>query len=252
MGLFQSFHPDSPAIVNPTDSVSPLPGFPQRVIVTYSRHKHAAMLDGRAARPLTVINTSAMAMPVVAVEEAGEPIATLLCSIGAPDAAGVLEELIALGGRRFLYYGSCGVLDHDILAGHIAVPTHAYRDEGVSYHYLPPDDYIKIPTADTLCSLLDELGVPHHRTRTWTTDAIYRETRRNLARRRAEGCRVVEMECAATAAVAAFRDVAFYQFVYGADSLAGPTWDRRTLNEAEHDDHHQIAGLALQLAARLP
>ena len=162
-----------------------------------------------------------------------------------------MEEVVALGARRFLFFGSCGVLDSDILTGHIAIPTAARRDEGTSYHYLPPASYIDIPSASHLASILDELGVPHHATRTWTTDAMYRETIANVEKRRAEGCRVVEMECASTAAVARHRGVEFYQFLHGSDSLAEAEWDPRDLLETDNDIDGAAVDLAIRIAARL-
>src|SRR3954463_5348363 len=58
--------------------------------------------------------------------------------VGAPLAAAMLEEAIALGCRKFVACGGAGVLDRSIALGHLVVPTAAIRDEGTSYHYLPP------------------------------------------------------------------------------------------------------------------
>ena len=99
--------------------------------------------------------------------------------------------------------------------------------------------------------LLRELDVPYHLTRTWTTDAIYRETRDNMLKRKEEGCRVVEMECASTAAVAMYRGVEFYQYLYGADSLAGDEWDPRDLVEGHDEAGGAIVDLAFRIAERL-
>jgi uridine phosphorylase len=63
--------------------------------------------------------------------------------------------------------------------------------------------------------------------RTWTTDAPYRETPAQVARRRAEGCRAVEMEAAALFAVAAFRGVRFGQLLYAGDDVSGDEWRHR-------------------------
>lgn len=49
---------------------------------------------------------------------------------------------------------------------------------------------------------------------------IFRETKEKVAYRKAEGCSVVEMECSALAACAAFRDVIWGMILYTADSLA--------------------------------
>ena len=53
-------------------------------------------------------------------------------------AAGLLEEMIAWGCRKFIACGGCGVLAQEIAVGHLILVTSAVRDEGVSYHYLPP------------------------------------------------------------------------------------------------------------------
>lgn len=120
-----------------------------------------------------------------------------------------------------LYFGACGSLDQSITGGHLLIPTAAYRDEGTSHHYAPPGDYLDIPSASRLAAVLDEIKVPYLRTRTWTTDAFYRETRRNMEARRAEGCAAVEMECASVMAVAQFRKAEVHQFLYAADCLDG-------------------------------
>jgi len=63
--------------------------------------------------------------------------------------------------------------------------------------------------------------------KTWTTDAIYRETKTKIERRRAEGCLTAEMEAASFFAVAQFRNVAFAQMLYGGDDVSGENWDSR-------------------------
>jgi purine-nucleoside phosphorylase len=63
--------------------------------------------------------------------------------------------------------------------------------------------------------------------KTWTTDAIYRETPEKIALRRSEGCIAVEMEAAAFFAVAQFRGAQMGQILYGGDDVGGETWDGR-------------------------
>lgn len=149
--------------------------------------------------------------------------------VGAPMASGVLEEAIAFGCRKFIACGGCGVLQKDIAVGHIIVVSSAIRDEGTSYHYLPPDREV---TADeravsALVKMLDSRGIPYQAGKTWTTDAPYRETLKKITRRREEGCLTVEMESAAMIAVARFRNVIFGQALYGGDDLSGAEWDNR-------------------------
>ena len=149
--------------------------------------------------------------------------------VGAPIAAGLLEEAIAFGCRKFIACGGCGVLEKEIAVGHLMVVSGAVRDEGVSYHYLSPAREVAANPqgVEALTSTLATRGVPFRVGKTWTTDAPYRETANKIARRRAEGCLTVEMESAAFIAVAQFRSAIFGQVLYGGDDLSGVEWDSR-------------------------
>ena len=149
--------------------------------------------------------------------------ALCLCEapMGAPVAASVMEFLIAAGSRRIVAAGSCGALV-DLPENAFVLPRRALRDEGTSCHYQPAGRWIGLDAGmqARIARVLAAEGLPFTETDTWTTDAIGRETFGKVARRRDEGCGVVEMECAALAAVAQFRGVEFGQFLYTADSLA--------------------------------
>lgn len=149
--------------------------------------------------------------------------------VGAPVSAGLLEEAIAFGCRKFIACGGCGVLEKDIAVGHIIVVSSAVRDEGVSYHYLPPGREVSANEigVNALVQTLTSQGIPYRVGKTWTTDAPYRETIGKIARRKEEGCITVEMESAALIAVAQFRKVLFGQALYGGDDLSGTEWDNR-------------------------
>ena len=64
--------------------------------------------------------------------------------IGAPLAAGLMDEAIAHGYCKFVACGGAGVLDRDIQAGKLVIPCSAVRDEGTSYHYVEPSREIDI------------------------------------------------------------------------------------------------------------
>lgn len=251
MTIEQSFDDSSVEVLRATDLVARIPDFPETVICTYTRKVFNVLLANHAAVEVQRIYTSSVVVTVYVIEHAGKRFGLYMSLIGAAASAALMEELIAMGGRRFLFFGSCGVLDHAIDDAHIVVPTAAWRDEGVSYHYLPAADEIEIETAARLSAILTDLGVDHHTTKAWTTDAIYRETRSNVIRRREAGCGVVEMECAATAAVARLREVEFWQFVFAADSLAGDEWDPRSLATMPQDQRAALADLAVQIASRI-
>jgi uridine phosphorylase len=159
----------------------------------------------------------------------GRRLTLLHPGVGAPMAAAMLEEAIALGCRKFVACGGAGVLDRSIALGHLIVPTAAIRDEGTSYHYLAPGRVVEpSPEAVTyLEATLQRRGAPYLTGKTWTTDALYRETAAKVSRRKQEGCLTVEMEAAALFAVARFRGVILGQILYGGDDVSGVEWDSR-------------------------
>ncbi len=140
---------------------------------------------------------------------------------GAPAAVSFMDWLIAYGVKRVVSAGSCGALI-DLPENAIVLPRRALRDEGTSYHYMPPArwSYLDSGMQRRIADVLEAEGIPYTECDTWSTDAIFRETVDKLRRSRAEGCGVVDMECAALAACADFRCVEFGQFLYTADSLA--------------------------------
>jgi len=114
--------------------------------------------------------------------------------------------------------------------GQLIVVSGAIRDEGVSYHYLPPDREVSANQSgvEALVKTLNSHGVPYRVGKTWTTDAPYRETPNKITRRKEQGCLTVETESAALMAVAQFRRVIFGQALYGGDDLSGTEWDNRS------------------------
>jgi uridine phosphorylase len=167
--------------------------------------------------------------PIYEVTLRGHRLAVVHPGVGAPLAAGFLEELIARGCRTFVACGGAGVLVPGVALGHAIVPTSALRDEGTSYHYLEAGRWA-YPSGQAVAAIEESLSdhqVPYVTGASWTTDAVYRETRSKIERRVAEGCITVEMEAAAFFAVAAFRGVTFGQLLYAGDDLSGEAWDER-------------------------
>ncbi|GAP09295.1 uridine phosphorylase [Bellilinea caldifistulae] len=190
--------------------------------------------------------------PLYILEENGQNLLVAHPGVGAPLSAGFLEEIIALGVNRFIAAGGCGVIDHSINAGHPLILTGAVRDEGVSYHYLPPGREVSASPAAVaaLQAALKSAGMPYTLAKAWTTDGIYRETVNRRATRLAEGCQVVEMEAAAFFAVAQFRGVTFGELVYGGDLVVPEGWDSRAWHKRA-DDRERIFWLAVQACLHL-
>lgn len=252
MSLFDTFDPDSEEIVKfeLQRSFQPTAEFPETVIMTFKEETFRVL---EHICPTKVIATlrEGRDIPVYRLDWNGRSIGIFQTLIGGAGTAGLLEEALAMGAKKVLLYGACGVLDSALTAGHFILPTQAYRDEGTSYHYMPVSDYVDIPTAERLGEIFDELHLPYVKGRVWTTDAFYRETRNNMEKRKADGCIAVDMECASAMAVGQFRGVPVYQFLYAEDSLDGGTWDSRTMGAVPASDYEKYLRVALEAASRL-
>ena len=173
--------------------------------------------------------------PLYEIDVEGQRLAVMHPGVGAPLAAALLDEVIARGCRKFVACGAAGVLDPDLCVGHIIVPSSAIRDEGTSYHYLPPAR--EVAAGHEGVAAIEQVLTQHQCDyivgKTWTTDAIYRETRAKVELRKAEGCLTVEMEAAAFFAVAQFRNVVFAQMLYAGDDVSGVEWDNRRWQERD-------------------
>jgi uridine phosphorylase len=190
--------------------------------------------------------------PIYRLEHAGQRLLVIHPGVGAALAAGFTEELIAIGVRQFIACGGCGVLDKDIAVGYPVILTSAVRDEGTSYHYLPPSREAH-PSAQAVAALeqaCQQAGQPYRLGKAWTTDGLYRETTARRARRQAEGCSVVEMEAAAFFAVAQFRRVTFGQVVYGGDLVVPEGWDKRAWIDRT-TDRQRLFWLAVEACINL-
>lgn len=190
--------------------------------------------------------------PVYEMEVEGRRLVVMHPNVGAPVAAGFMDEGIALGCRKFIAVGGCGVLDAEIGLGHVVIPLTAVRDEGTSYHYLAAgaEVFASETAVAAIKATLDHHHLPYVTGKTWTTDAFYRETRKMVTQRQAEGCITVEMETAAFFAVAQFRQVTFGQILYGGDDLTGDEWNGRNWHKLS-STREKLFWLAVEACLRL-
>ncbi|MDP3882123.1 MAG: nucleoside phosphorylase [Nanoarchaeota archaeon] len=144
-----------------------------------------------------------------------------MTGIGAPNAATVIEELIALGGKTFINVGTAGGLNHE----GVFLCDKAIRDEGTSYHYLPhgeevfPDNKL----TEKLGKCIRKQGLEYFKGTTWTIDAPYRETRVEVEHYVKQGVATVEMEASALFAVAKVRKAKIASAFVVSD-LLGKKW----------------------------
>ena len=222
------FDPDVEAFIDPRRTIKAI-DIPERCVVCFFQEVIADLKRAGRLRRIACQRSEIGEHPVYALELHGQPLAVFHPGVGAPLAAALLEEVIGLGCRTFIACGGAGSLDKRVAFGYPIIPHVAVRDEGTSYHYLPPSREVSASPAGVaaLEQVLESHGLDYLVAKTWTTDGFYRETPARIQRRRAEGCVTVEMEAAACFAVAQFRGVTFAHLLYGGDDLSGHTWDSR-------------------------
>jgi uridine phosphorylase len=222
------FDPTPDAILEPRLLYEPIEGL-ERCVFCFFPEVVAKVCGNGNAKVIATQRTEIGEHPLYEIEMDGKRLSVFHPGVGAPLAAGFLEEIIARGCRKFIACGGAGVLDREIAVGRVIVPTVAVRDEGTSYHYLPPGREVSASAEGVAAieKVLRARQVDYIVGKTWTTDGFYRETPDKIKRRRAEGCLTVEMEAAAFFAVAWFRGVTFAQILYGGDDVSGREWDSR-------------------------
>ena len=147
-------------------------------------------------------------------------------AVGAPLATLCLEKMIVLGARRIVFYGWCGSIASELPIGAIVVGDKAVSGEGTSQYYpvakpIFPSKNLQREIASYCagCGLASQLAP------VWSTDALYREDRRQLKRlREEEGVQAVDMEYSALCAVATFRQIELAGIFVVSDELFAAAW----------------------------
>lgn len=169
-------------------------------------------------------------------------------TIGGPYAVLIAEQLQAAGTKLILGLTSAGRISSDLPLPCLVVATAAIRDEGTSYHYLPPAREV-VCNSPVIPFLERELRAARWAVRlgkVWTTDAPYRETELQLEQWGSEGVLAVEMQAASLFAfgIARQASVAAVAMVSNAVNHTGKQFDT-----GSQDDGLQILK-AIARAAR--
>jgi len=152
----------------------------------------------------------------------GREIGVIGNAVGASFAVLLAEQLFVSGCRLLISITSAGQIAEAISSPCFVLIDKALRDEGTSYHYLPPSDFAAAP-APVLTGLKGAFsGLPFSVLQgpAWTTDAPYRETHQAIAANRERGILAVEMEAAALYAFARARDKSVVCFAHITNQMA--------------------------------
>lgn len=157
----------------------------------------------------------------------GEKFGVLPRAVGASFAVLEAEQLFASGCRLLLSVTSAGQIADLGPTPYFILIDRALRDEGTSYHYLPPATFAAADAAlaNAVHSTVQGLPFPVLRGATWTTDAPFRETEAAIAAAAAQGALAVEMEAAALYAFAQATGRAVLCFAHVTNQMAQTAGD---------------------------
>src|SRR5260221_1918050 len=131
------FDPTPEAIIEPSKIIKAR-DVPQHAVACFFHDVITQLSQEHTVKVVMHLKSEIGRHPVYELDLQGQRLAVFHPGVGAPLAAAFLEEMIAIGCRKFTVCGGAGVLRSEIAVGHVLVPTVAVRDEGTSYHYLPP------------------------------------------------------------------------------------------------------------------
>ena len=214
------FDTEKDAIINPTHEMLNIK-LPQKCVFAFLEDYIEEYASKNALKQVAHFISATKEYPIYITEHKGEEVVICQAPVGAAPATQILDWLIGSGVRKIISAGSCGCLE-EFREGTFLVPYKALREEGTSYHYAPPSRFIEVDemARKAIEETILEHGMKYQEVITWSTDGFYRETKEKVIYRKSEGCSVVEMECSALAACAAFRGVNWGMILYTADSLA--------------------------------
>lgn len=215
---------------------------PKKCLFTFLADALDKLANDCNAHIIGTFNSISKIYPIYIINYKGEEICLVQAPVGAAASAQILDWLISYGCEQIISTGSCGVLV-DIDENTFLVPTKALRDEGTSYHYLPPSRFVNInkKALKVIEKTLMSHNLKYEEVITWSTDGFYRETKDMVEYRINEGCKVVEMECSALAAVVEFRGAVWGEILFTADSLAN----------IEKYDTREFGGDSIEYALKL-
>lgn len=230
------------SVVDPAD-------FVKRENITLPTQKCILTFNGRTTNIIKNLMDTHKLMPIkipifdpTLGEYSGEKIFVGTLSIGAPASTLTLELLIAAGTKEIIIIGTAGSINPNIKIGDILLPTWGIREEGTSYHYMPPN-YIPKPNRELLRRFKKEIENAADIMKVveggiWSTDAVFRETKDKIREYRKMGIIGVDMESTALMTVAEYRKASLAIALIISDELKEDSWtyawNTEKITKSEH------------------
>lgn len=230
------------AVLEPNHDQAPF-HFHSRLLYAFVPKENIdSFLDKHLHRSIGEFDSVSFAPKIYEVQVDNKFFTLCQAPLGAPAATQLLDWLISYGVKQVLTIGTAGALN-DLPENEMFLVKRAIRDEGTSFHYMEPGQFVDLDRDffKQVEKALSELNLDYDEITTWTTDGFFRETPKKVAQFKQLGASTVEMECAALAACAQFRNVDFAQILFTADTLA----DMENYDERDWGSESHSAGLEI-------
>ena len=226
--IIDSFDPNSKPFITAEGFYGEVARNDVVTLVTFKKKVVDYVVDKYGAKVTSSYKTTNGHQDIYSFEVEGKRFQIYCSGIGATLASILMKEVsVVTGSHKYIYFGSCGILNEEACRGKIIVPTSSYRDEGISYHYMAPSDTVEVRNHQKIEEALSKTSIPFIAGPIWTTDGIYMETVNKVNKHKKEGCLAVEMEVSGVEAVARYYDIENYHILFSADSLdALEKWER--------------------------
>ncbi len=149
-----------------------------------------------------------------------------MVQMGAPAAVIQMENFIDMGVRNFISMGSAGGIQPHLEVRDVVVCSSALRDEGTSYHYKPKGEPAveSLKLSEKIMNRLKQYSGSVYKGRTWTTDALYRETEAEFLQYKKDGVLSVDMETSALYILASYYNVKCQSLMVVSDRMTSEGW----------------------------
>jgi uridine phosphorylase len=211
---------------------------PKIVLITYQKSLFPILRERYALR-------SVKEFPNLYLIDDGE-IGILQGCIGATGIAGQVEQLIALGVKRFIAVGTAGALGSEFKVGDWIISPKALAEDGVSHLYIK-EKFAKA-NPKMIASWKEFTNEPFHSTACWSFSAIFRETLKDVRRVKAMGCGVVEMEAATLYAICQAKGAEVISLFVISDNITEEEWAPKLKDPLVSERLLKLFDLALQFS----
>lgn len=170
--------------------------------------------------------------------------------VGAPGLAIKIEELVALGAKRFVAVGTAGgLMNRHQIADFVLCPE-ALAEDGVAHLYLPEGQRTVEADPEMILEwmhFVKERSLPEFPSAmAWSFSALFRETLADVYRVRDQGCSVVEMEAATLYAIGKEKGVQTLTLFVISDSITQEDWVPRIKEPKVRNNLDQLADWCLE------